>query len=87
MNSSDTGTGTVNVGNPEEFSIMELARKIVELTGSESEITHKKLPLDDPVKRRPDISLAKKMLEWEPATDLHEGLVKTIQYFKKLLEG
>ena len=85
MNSPDVFTGPVNLGNPNEFSIMELARKVIELTGSKSAIVNKPLPEDDPVQRQPDITLAKKELNWQPTVALDEGLVKTIEYFKKLL--
>jgi UDP-glucuronate decarboxylase len=78
--------GPVNIGNPTEFSIMELADKIKTITGSASEISHKPLPQDDPIQRCPDISLAKKHLDWEPSTPLEEGLKKTIQYFQKVLD-
>jgi UDP-glucuronate decarboxylase len=77
--------GPVNIGNPKEFSIMELAKKLIDLTGSSSEISHKPLPQDDPVQRCPDISLAKNHLQWEPQTPLDEGLKKTIHYFQKIL--
>ena len=77
--------GPVNIGNPEEFSIIELAQKVKALTGSASEISHNPLPQDDPVHRCPDISFAKKNLEWEPQTPLEEGLIKTIRYFKGIL--
>ncbi len=79
--------GPVNIGNPREFSIMELAKKLIDLTGSSSEIRYKPLPQDDPVQRCPDISLAKKHLQWEPQTPLDEGLKKTIHYFQKVLES
>lgn len=85
MNSQDELTGPVNLGNPDEFSIMELAEKVIELTGSKSAIVNKPLPEDDPVQRQPDITLAKKELSWEPKVALNDGLVKTIEYFKKLL--
>jgi len=78
-------TGPVNIGNPGEFSIMELAKKVIALTGSASEISHNPLPQDDPVHRSPDISLAKKYLHWKPQTPLDEGLKKTILYFQKVL--
>ena len=76
--------GPVNIGNPTEFSILELANKIKALTGSSSEISHNPLPQDDPIQRCPDISLAKKYLDWEPHTHLDEGLKKTIHYFQKV---
>jgi UDP-glucuronate decarboxylase len=78
--------GPVNIGNPDEFSIMELAQKVMTMTGSTSEIIHDPLPQDDPVHRCPDISLANKRLEWKHQTPLDEGLKKTIDYFKKILE-
>jgi len=85
MNSRDELTGPVNLGNPHEFSIMELANKVIELTGSRSKIVFKPLPQDDPVQRQPDITLAKKELSWEPKVALNEGLVRTIEYFRELL--
>ena len=74
-------TGPVNIGNPTECSMIALAMKIKELTGSKSEIIFKQLPEDDPMQRKPDISLAKKLLNWEPSVQLEEGLKKTISYF------
>jgi UDP-glucuronate decarboxylase len=79
--------GPVNLGNPDEFTIIELAEKIIKLTGSSSEIVHTPLPSDDPVRRCPDISLAKKMLDWSPNISLDEGLIKTIAYFRKKLNS
>ena len=78
-------TGPVNLGNPEEFTVMELAEKIIKMTSSKSKIVFHPLPQDDPIKRKPDISKAKKILKWQPLIPLDEGLVKTIQYFKKIL--
>lgn len=75
--------GPVNLGNPCEMSIRELAEKIVSMTGSASKIVYKELPMDDPVRRKPDISLAKKTLDWEPVVPLDEGLSKTIAYFRE----
>ena len=75
-------TGPVNLGNPGEFTILGLATKVIELTGSRSEIVFKPLPGDDPVQRQPDISLAKQVLQWEPAVALDEGLRQTIAYFR-----
>ena len=75
----------INIGNPGEFTILELAEKIKKLTSSSSEIVFKNLPKDDPVKRKPDISLAKKMINWEPKVKLKEGLEDTIKYFKKIV--
>ena len=86
MNSADTVTGPINLGNPGEFTILELAQKIIELTGSSSEIVTKELPTDDPRQRKPDISLAKSTLQWEPAITLEHGLKKTIAYFDQLLK-
>ncbi|MEK9155718.1 MAG: UDP-glucuronic acid decarboxylase family protein [Patescibacteria group bacterium] len=75
--------GPINIGNPEEFTMLELAEKVLALTGSKSKIIHKPLPEDDPGQRRPDISLAKKELDWEPKVKLKEGLKKTIEWFKR----
>jgi UDP-glucuronate decarboxylase len=80
-------TGPVNLGNPAEITIMELAEKIIHLTNSRSEIIFKPLPINDPQKRRPDITLARKTLDWEPEIPLEEGLSKTIAYFEKLLRS
>lgn len=77
--------GPVNLGNPEEFSVLELAQKVIALTGSRSKIVRKPLPQDDPFKRRPDIRLAKEKLKWEPRIRIDEGLQKTVAYFSKLL--
>ena len=84
MNSREDFTGPVNVGNPNEFTIKELAEAVIELTGSESKIVYEPLPADDPMQRQPDISLAKEELGWEPNIQLREGLVKTIEYFKSI---
>ncbi len=85
MSTSDEVTGPVNLGNPGEFTIRELAEKIITLTGSRSPLVFKPLPSDDPVQRCPDISLAKKLLDWEPQVHLEEGLIRTIAYFDELL--
>jgi len=85
MNSQENFHGPVNIGNPREFTILELAEKIISLTGSNSKIIFEKLPSDDPMQRQPDISLAKKELNWEPSIKLEEGLKKTIDYFDQLL--
>lgn len=85
MNSGDEMTGPVNLGNPDEFSILELARKVIEMTGSRSSIVFLPLPADDPQQRRPDISLAKSALHWEPTIRLEAGLVRTIEYFRSIL--
>lgn len=79
-------TGPVNLGNPGEFTILELAQKIVAMCGSKSEIIFKPLPSDDPVRRRPDIALAKSALGWEPAVPLERGLSATIAYFRRVIE-
>ncbi|MGO8832332.1 MAG: UDP-glucuronic acid decarboxylase family protein [Roseiarcus sp.] len=78
-------TGPVNIGNPDEFTILELAEHIIELTGTRAKISFEPLPSDDPRQRRPDIAKAKEILGWEPKTRLREGLVKTIAYFDQLL--
>jgi UDP-glucuronate decarboxylase len=77
--------GPVNLGNPEEYRIVELAKKIIAMTGSKSKIAFKPLPSDDPTQRRPDISLAKEKLGWQPKVSVDEGLTRTIGYFKKAL--
>ena len=87
MNSANEVTGPINVGNPYEFTIKELAEKIVELTDSNSELIYKPLPGDDPVRRNPDISKAKDKIGWEPVIQLDEGLKKTIPYFENLLNA
>jgi UDP-glucuronate decarboxylase len=78
-------TGPVNLGNPGEFSMLELAETVLSLTGSTSELIFKDLPEDDPKQRQPDISIAKGKLEWEPKISLKEGLEKTISYFETLI--
>lgn len=85
MNTGDDMTGPVNLGNPDEFSILELARKVIEMTGSRSSIVFLPLPADDPQQRRPDISLAKKALQWEPTIRLEAGLSRTIEYFRSIV--
>ncbi len=86
MNSPDDFTGPINLGNPSEFTILELAEKIISMTGSNSKIVFKPLPEDDPLQRKPDITLAKNRLKWEPKTTLEEGLSKTIDYFKRIVK-
>jgi len=78
--------GPVNIGNPNEFTMLELAETVLRLTQSKSQLVHKALPSDDPKQRRPDISLAKSMLNWEPKIQLEEGLKETIAYFSKILD-
>ena len=85
MASRDEFTGPVNIGNPNEFTILELAEKVIKLTGSKSEIIRMPLPPDDPTQRQPDITLAKKELDWAPVIQLEEGLVKTIDYFRSII--
>lgn len=85
MDSADDFTGPVNIGNPNEFSIRELAEKVIMLTGSKSQIKFFPLPSDDPKQRQPDIALAKEKLEWKPCTELDTGLIKTIDYFKEII--
>ncbi|MCP4910354.1 MAG: SDR family oxidoreductase [Bacteroidetes bacterium] len=87
METGDDFTGPVNIGNPGEFTILELAEKVIDITGSKSKIVYEPLPLDDPMQRQPDISLAKKNLNWEPSVKLEDGLVKTIHYFDELLKS
>ena len=84
MNSREAFTGPVNIGNPNEFTILELAEKVIRLTGSRSKIVYQPLPSDDPTQRQPDITLAKKELGWEPHIMLDEGLLKTIAFFKTI---
>jgi UDP-glucuronate decarboxylase len=87
MDTPDSVTGPINLGNPSEFTIRELAERVIELTGSSSKISYKPLPHDDPKQRCPDISKAKDVLDWKPVTALNEGLLKTIQYFENQLSG
>src|SRR5688500_5175165 len=84
MNGPDSFVGPVNLGNPGEFTINELAKLVLELTGSKSKIVHLPRPKDDPTQRRPDNSLAKRMLNWEPKVPLRDGLAKTIEFFKSI---
>jgi UDP-glucuronate decarboxylase len=86
MATTDEITGPVNIGNPSEFSILELASTVIDLSGSRSRVTHRPLPQDDPRQRQPDISQAKQLLSWAPRTPLKEGLRKTIAYFQDLLK-
>ncbi len=86
MGTRDEFTGPVNLGNPNEFTILELAEKVVSMTKSNSKIVFKPLPHDDPTQRQPNITLAKEELKWEPKVQLEEGLVETIKYFKQLLK-
>jgi UDP-glucuronate decarboxylase len=86
MNSADDVTGPINIGNPKEFTILELASLVIELTGSRSRIVHRPRPQDDPRQRRPDISRAHDLLKWAPQIPLREGLIKTVAYFEDLLK-
>ena len=86
MDCPDDFTGPINIGNPVEFRIMELAEKVIKLTNSKSKLVYEKLPDDDPVQRQPDINLAKEKLDWEPKIHLEEGLIMTIHYFENLLK-
>jgi UDP-glucuronate decarboxylase len=85
MGSADDFLGPVNLGHPVEFTIKELAEHVVELTGSKSELVYRPLPTDDPLQRKPDITLAKEKLGWEPDIQLKDGLIKTIAYFKEMM--
>lgn len=84
MENPEDFIGPVNLGNPEEFTILELAKLVIELTGSKSKIVFRPRPADDPVRRRPDITLAKQKLGWEPRTPLREGLIRTIEWFRSI---
>ena len=85
MDADDAVTGPVNLGNPVEFTILELAEAVIDKVGTKSEIINKPLPVDDPMQRCPDIALAKSKLDWEPTIQLREGLDRTIAYFKTIL--
>jgi len=84
MMQQNESMGPVNIGNPHEFSILELAEKIIKHCGSKSKLEYKELPEDDPMQRKPDIELAKNLLGWSPTIDVEKGLKKTIEYFKKV---
>jgi UDP-glucuronate decarboxylase len=85
MGTKDEVTGPINIGNPTEFSMLQLASTVIDMTGSRSRVVHRPLPENDPRQRRPDISRAQEVLSWSPRTQLKEGLVRTIAYFEKLL--
>jgi UDP-glucuronate decarboxylase len=87
MATLDSVTGPMNLGNPFEFSILELAEKIIQLTGTKSEIEFQPFPEDDPIQRKPDISLAREKLGWEPTIDFDEGLYRTIDFFRIIVFG
>ena len=85
MKSPDQVTGPINIGNPAEFTILQLANEVIDLTGSRSRIVHRPKPEDDPRQRRPDISKAQDILQWSPRTPLREGLTRTVAHFEELL--
>jgi UDP-glucuronate decarboxylase len=85
MNTPQDVTGPINLGNPKEFTMLELASLVIELTGSRSRVVHRPRPQDDPRQRRPDISKANDLLSWVPKTELPDGLIRTIEYFEELL--
>src|SRR5262249_35774752 len=87
MDTPDEVTGPINLGNPVEFTIRQLAELVIELTGSSSKIVNHPLPADDPRQRCPDITLAKKVLDWQPRVQLREGLAKTIAYFEQIVRS
>jgi UDP-glucuronate decarboxylase len=85
MNTGAGFTGPINIGNPDEFSMLELAEKVVSMVGGRSKLVYHPLPTDDPRQRQPDISLARELLHWEPTVALEQGLEKTIEYFRKII--
>jgi UDP-glucuronate decarboxylase len=85
MGSANAVTGPINLGNPTEFTILELASQVIEVVGSRSRVVHRPLPADDPRQRRPDVSRAQEILSWAPRTPLAQGLMNTISYFEDLL--
>jgi UDP-glucuronate decarboxylase len=85
MATEDEVAGPINLGNPGEFTMWELAQKVIAATGTKSQILQMPLPQDDPKQRRPDITRAKTMLNWEPTIQLEQGLVKTIEYFRNII--
>jgi len=87
MATEDAFTGPVNLGNPREFTMRQLAEEILAITGSRSTIVHKPLPADDPRQRQPDITVAKAVLGWAPAVSLRKGLERTVAYFDRMLSG
>jgi UDP-glucuronate decarboxylase len=87
MNLADAVTGPVNLGNPCEFTVIDLAKKVLALCGSDSPVEHRPLPSDDPVRRKPDISRARELLGWEPSVPLDEGLERTVAYFRRSLRA
>jgi UDP-glucuronate decarboxylase len=87
MDTPDDFLGPVNLGNPREFTILELAERLIRLTGSRAKIVFRPLPQDDPVQRKPDIRLARETLAWQPKIPLEEGIEKTIAYFRSVIAG
>jgi UDP-glucuronate decarboxylase len=87
MNTPDDVTGPVNLGNPHELSMLDIAKRIIALTGSSSEIVFHPLPMDDPWHRQPDITQARTLLDWQPVTELDEGLQRTARYFRQITEA
>ena len=87
MNTDGLVTGPINIGNPDEIHIAQLAKLVIEMTRSRSRLVHKALPIDDPRQRRPDITLAREVLGWEPSVHLRAGLTRTIRYFDQLLQA
>ncbi|PIP41540.1 MAG: NAD-dependent dehydratase [Desulfobacterales bacterium CG23_combo_of_CG06-09_8_20_14_all_51_8] len=87
MNSDEDVTGPINLGNPQEVAVLDLGKKIIEITRSKSDIVFQALPADDPLQRRPDIAVAKEKLNWKPKVDLEDGLIQTIEFFEKLLKS
>ena len=85
MGTGDDFTGPVNLGNPVEMTVIQLAEQVIRMTNSTSKIIYEKLPADDPVRRKPDIALANKALGWQPKVRLEDGLAKTIEYFRRLV--
>jgi UDP-glucuronate decarboxylase len=86
MATEDSVTGPINIGNPTEFTMLQLASMVIEMTGSRSRLVHRPLPENDPRQRKPDISRAEEFLSWAPTTQLKEGLTRTIAYFEQLLK-
>jgi UDP-glucuronate decarboxylase len=87
MDTPDDVTGPINLGNPGEFTIRELAEKVIAITGSRSKLVHRPLPENDPLQRQPDIARARALLDWQPAVALEQGLERTIAYFEDLIAG
>lgn len=86
MNNQQKFVGPVNLGNPDERTILDFAKMIIDITGSKSKIIYKDLPKDDPTQRKPDLTVAKRELNWQPSTDIETGIIKTIEYFKKKIQ-